>query len=134
MKCSSEVRWSLQEMFKKAAYLSTGSVDSRPTFQRDAVDDDCTGSGPSSEGGVNVISWKDMNLGKGPLQGAAYGSMVMPQFKGGRKANRQKKLPNMAASDVRIACLCPFSSFLPAYLVGLWEQTPHLNGKSLPGI
>jgi len=87
-------------MFKKAAYLSTGSVDSRPTFQRDAVDDDCTGAGATAEGSVNVISWKDMNLGKGPLQGAAYGSMVMPQFKGGRKANRRRKLPNLVAPDV----------------------------------
>ena len=91
----------LQEIFKKAAYLSTGSVDNRPTFQRDAVDDDPTGSGASADASVNVISWKDMNMGKGPLQGAAYGSMVMPHFKGGRKANRQRKLPGMVAPDVR---------------------------------
>ena len=83
----------MQDIFKKAAYLSTGSVDSRPTFQRDAVDDDSTGSGTGMEG-INAISWKDM-APRGPLVGAAYGSLVMPQFKGGRKANRQKKLPNV---------------------------------------
>ena len=83
----------MQDVFKKAAYLSTGSVDSRPTFQRDAVDDDSTGSGTGIEG-INAISWKDM-APRGPLLGAAYGSLVMPQFKGKRNANRQKKLPSV---------------------------------------
>ena len=86
-------------MFKKAAYLSSGSLDSRPTYQRDAVDDDFAGPSSGSSDGVNVISWKDMGLGRGPLQGAAYGSMVMPQFKGGRKANKgNRPLPNLLAS------------------------------------
>lgn len=89
----------LQEGFKRAAYLSTGSVDSRPTFQRDAVDDDSTESGMGIEG-INSISWKDMQLGRGPTQGVAYGSLVMPQFKGRRKANPEKKLPKLVA-DVR---------------------------------
>lgn len=102
----------LQDGFKKAAYLSTGSVDSRPTFQRDAVDDDATGSGLGLEG-PNAISWKDMHLGRGPLQGAAYGSLVMPQFKGGRKADRQKKLPHIAPE------------------VRAW---PSLEARSLPGL
>lgn len=92
-KLQSYRNFQLQDVFKRAAYLSTGSVDSRPTFQRDAVDDDTTGSGIGFEG-INAISWKDME--RGPVQGAAYGSLVMPQFKGGRKANRERKLPNLA--------------------------------------
>ena len=94
-----QCRGCAQEMFKKAAYLSSGSLDSRPTYQRDAVDDDFAGPSSGSSDGVNVISWKDMGLGKGPLQGAAYGSMVMPQFKGSRKANKgNRPLPNLLAS------------------------------------
>lgn len=103
----------VQDVFKKAAYLSTGSVDSRPTFQRDAVDDDCTGTGTS---GLNIINWKEMSLGKGALVGAAYGSMVMPEFKGGRKANLQKKLPNLAQDVCNLAppsyLLSPFPCWL----------------------
>ena len=113
----------MQDMFKKAAYLSTGSVDSRPTFQRDAVDDD-SGSGPGNNG-LNLINWKEMNLGKGPLVGAAYGSLVMPVFKGGRKANPHKKLPSPALD---VSCdppellshypylIAPLSSAQQAYL------------------
>lgn len=88
-----------QEMFKKAAYLSSGSIDSRPTYQRDAVDDDYTGGGSGSSDGVNVISWRDMAMGKGPQQGAAYGSMIMPQLKGGKRAPKGNRLlPNVLAS------------------------------------
>ena len=107
----------MQDVFKKAAYLSTGSVDSRPTFQRDAVDDDTTGSGMGGMEGINAISWKDMHLVRGPLLGAAYGSLVMPQFKGGRRADRQKKLPNLVQD---VSC-----TFLQAKILN--DLPPALN-------
>ena len=71
----------MQDIFKKAAYLSSGSLDQRPTYQRDAVDDDFSGAGTSGSDGVNVFNWKDISLGKPPVPGAAFGSMVMPHFR-----------------------------------------------------
>ena len=73
-------------MFKKVAYLSSGSLDLRPTFQRDAVDDmPIGGTQPDSE----LFNWKDTELCKGNATvGAAFGSTVMPQMKVVKRARK----------------------------------------------
>ena len=79
----------LQELFKKAAYLSNGSIDNRPTFQRDAVDDMPMGN-PDDP---TRFSWTDEALGRGNAGvGAGYGTIVMAK----RGAKRQPRAPLQA--------------------------------------
>lgn len=79
----------LQELFKKAAYLSSGSIDTRPTFQRDAEDDEILGYSNMA----NEFNWKAIQLGRGSAsKGAAYGSMVMPVKKGAKRVRKPLEL------------------------------------------
>ena len=87
----------VQDMFKKAAYLSRGSLDLRPTFQRDAVDDMPIGG---TQADSELFNWKDTELTKGNATvGAAFGSMVMPQIK---VAKRARKPISLTALQVRL--------------------------------
>lgn len=88
----------MQTVFKKAAYLSSGSLDLRPTYQRDAVDDDCCG--PRASG--SVLRWMDAAPGTAHVQGVAQGSLVMPCFKAGTRQkpthSRLQPAPERAVS------------------------------------